>query len=96
MPNGNLACRLTGDFVSEETTTRGGPTAGDPEKITIPDLLGVGFAFRPNERLTLAADVNFITYSDLDPTPFDDLASVAIRGRSGETLARIVQEMDRA
>lgn len=33
---------------------------------------------------------------NLDPTPFDDLASVVIHGKTGEILARIVRELDRA
>jgi len=34
--------------------------------ITIPDLFGIGFSWRPTESLTIALDANYITYSDLD------------------------------
>jgi len=32
----------------------------------LPDLIGLGIAFRPKERLTIAIDLNHITYSDLE------------------------------
>lgn len=57
---------VTGDFVSPNPFSVPGGVRGT-ETITIPDLLGFGLAFRPNERLTLALDLNYITYSDLDP-----------------------------
>jgi len=34
--------------------------------ITIPDLFGIGFSWRPTESLTIALDANYITYSDLE------------------------------
>ena len=37
----------------------------------IPDFFGIGFAWRPTERLTLGLDVNEITYSDLAPEPVE-------------------------
>ncbi len=38
-----------------------------PERITIPDLLGFGMAVRPSDRFTAALDLNFVSYSDLNP-----------------------------
>ncbi|MEM1181945.1 MAG: outer membrane protein transport protein, partial [Acidobacteriota bacterium] len=35
----------------------------------VPDFLGLGFAWRVSDRFRIAADANFITYSDLDIAP---------------------------
>ena len=73
----NLA-DFTGDFVSSPSSPLGGRSTLDgpemgKERITIPDLLGLGLAWRPNDRLTLAADLNYVTYSDLDPPPIREV-----------------------
>jgi long-chain fatty acid transport protein len=36
-------------------------------KFTLPDFLGLGFAFRPGEQVLIALDINHITYSNLAP-----------------------------
>lgn len=64
LPATSQACNPdtgAGDFVSVAGEQE------DRETIVIPDLLGVGIAWRPNERFTVAADLNLITYSDLSP-----------------------------
>jgi long-subunit fatty acid transport protein len=59
----NLTCdpvARTGDGYSREDSRT-------LQSIRFPDVTGLGLAWRPIERLTLAVDANRITYSDLSP-----------------------------
>lgn len=57
--------------------------------IKMPDVFGAGLAWRPTDNFTLAADVNWITYSDLD---FSD--SVGSTDVFGDPLESGIEEID--
>lgn len=67
---------VQGAFCNPETLTGDGVTidgrALPGQRIKIPDFLGAGVAWRITDRLKLAFDANFITYSDLDQGLLDD------------------------
>ncbi len=60
--------RILRNYVDLSTFGDCNPTTETvPDRITIPDLLGFGFAVRPSERFTAALDLNLVSYSDLSP-----------------------------
>ena len=63
-------------FCNPETLTGNGVTVDRQpitgQRIQIPDFLGVGVAWRITDRLKLAFDANYITYSDLDQRLLDE------------------------
>jgi hypothetical protein len=68
--------------------------AGKNFETQLPQTIGIGTAYHPNDKVRVLADVDYITWADFDPNPHDDyIRNDVIRMHlGGEYLIKLLED----